>query len=145
MRSRPLALVTFGEREERGGDGPRGVDHRLQVRVVEIERVRGDAVHQRGACHVHLLGAAEDARLRRGVEHAHAPQRGFRGLVARRADGAAHPVQERAVRFVLDGVVPAAGGMRGNELREDRRDGRRVEVCRDLCVAGHFVFREGIS
>jgi hypothetical protein len=39
--------------------------------------------------------------------------------------------------FVVDGVVPAARGVRGHVLGEDLRDRGRVVVGRDLGVAGH--------
>ena len=43
-RNRPI----FGQGEDGGGDRPGGMDHRLQMGVVEIEHVGADAVDQRG-------------------------------------------------------------------------------------------------
>ena len=55
----PAGAAPLGQRQHRRGDRPGGMDDRLQVGVVEVEGVRGDAVDERGARHVDLLGAAE--------------------------------------------------------------------------------------
>src|SRR5262249_48147132 len=126
-------------REQGGGHRAGRVDDRLQVRVVEVEGVRGDAVDERGARHVDLLAAARDGGLRRGLQFGDGGQRGVGRFVLRRADGATEPVEEGAVRLVVDGVAPAARGMRGYVFGQDLRDRGGVVVGRDLGVAGHVV------
>ncbi len=123
--------VALGERQHRRCDRTGGMDDGLEVRVVEIEGVRSDAVDQRGAGHVDFLGAPEHRRLRRGLEHLHRRQRGIRRVVARSADGAAEPIVESAMCLVFDAGGKSAGAMTNDELGEDPRDGwRRV-------VGGH--------
>lgn len=58
----PLARPELGRREQRAGDGAGGVDDGVQVRVVVVVDVRGDAVQQGGVLGVGELGAfvAED-------------------------------------------------------------------------------------
>ena len=125
------------------------MDDGLEVGVVEVEGVRGDAVDQRGAGHVHLFGAAQHAGLRRGLQQLDRGQGGIGGFVVRRTDGAAQPVQEGAVRFMIDGVAPAAAGkgVVGDEFGQDVGDGRGVVVGGDLGVAGHGCgsFGKGVS
>ena len=94
--------TVFREREERGGHGPRGMNHRAQVRIVEVERVRGHAVEQRGMQDVDALAASENACLRWPEEGFERGERVFDSRMAGRADRAAHPVQDRALRFVRD-------------------------------------------
>ena len=94
--------TVFREREERSGHGPRGMNHRAQVRIVEVERVRGHAVEQRGMQDVDALAASEDAGLRWPQEGLERGERVFDSRVAGRADRAAHPVQDRTLRFVRD-------------------------------------------
>ncbi len=141
--SRPGEPAVFGQRQHRRGHRPRGMDDRLEVRVVEVEGVRGDAVDERGARHVELLAAAEHARLRRRLEHLQRCQRRLAGLVTRGADRAAEPVVEGAMRLVLDRIAPAARRMVGDELREDGGDRGRRGVGGDGGVAGQGVCSVG--
>ena len=104
----------FREREDGGRDRAARVDDGLQMRVVEVEGVRGDAVHQRREHDVEPVAAPEHGRLARPGELVERRERALHRLVARAADRAAHPVQERARRLVPD------------FLRESRRvDARR--------------------
>ena len=137
---RPTACAGVLGQRQRGRSHRTGrVDDRLQVRVVEVERVRRDAVDERGARHVDLVRATEDARLGRRLQHGDRGERSFCRLVMRCADRAAEPVVERAVRLVVDRVAPAAARMRGDELRDDRGDRRGVEIGGNVGVAGHGV------
>jgi hypothetical protein len=129
----------LGEREHGGSDRSCRMDDRLQVRVVEVERVRGDAVHERSARHVDLVVAPQDARLSGGLEHPDRAERGFGRLVPGGADRAADPVEEGAVGFVLHRVAPAARRMRRDEFRQDLRDGRRVVIRFDFGIFCHGI------
>jgi hypothetical protein len=80
ISARPAGPV-LGQRQHGRRHRPGRVDDGLQVRVVKVEGVRGDAVDERGAGHVHLLAAAEHAGLRRGLQHLHGRQRGVGGLM----------------------------------------------------------------
>ena len=87
----------FREREDRRGDRPGRMDDGLQVRVVEVEHVRADAVHQRGVQDVHPLAAAEHAAPVR------APENGASAAIATstvswREPPTAQPTQLRSVR-----------------------------------------------
>jgi hypothetical protein len=66
----------LGQRQHRRGHRAGRVDDGLQVGVVEVEGVRGDAVDQRGAGDVDLLGAAQHGGLRRRLQHLHGGQGG---------------------------------------------------------------------
>ena len=122
----PRGAEVLGQRQRRRRDGARGMDDRGEVRVVVVERVRRNAVQQRGARHVDTLAAAQERCLRAGRELPHGRERGFDRRVARRADGAADPVQEGAVRLALDAVVPAPRRMRRDELGKEARDRWRI-------------------
>ena len=88
------------QRKDGGRDGTAWVDHRLQMRVVEVERVRRDAVHERGLHDVEAVAAAEHGRLCRTRKLCEGSKRALDCLVTARADCAAHPVQKRARGFV---------------------------------------------
>ena len=90
------------EREERRDDRPGRMDDGLQVRVVEVEHVRADAVHQRRVQDVQPLAAAEHRGLRGSRERRERGDRRIERLVTRAADRAAHPVEQRALRFLPD-------------------------------------------
>ena len=130
-------LGNLADREQGGGNRTRRVDDRLEMRIVEVEGVRRDSVHERRARHVDLLGSTQHGRLRRRLKHPDRRQSRLGGLVPRRTDRAADPVQEGAVRFVLDGVAPAPRRMRGDEPGQDLRDGRGVTIRLDSGVACH--------
>jgi hypothetical protein len=82
------------QRQERGGDRPGRMDDGFQMRVVEIEDVRGNAVDERGVQEVELVAAAEDCGLARSRERAHRRQRAVDRRMDGAADGAPGPVEE---------------------------------------------------
>ena len=98
----PRDRLAFREREDRGSDRPARMDHRLQMRVVEVERVRGDAVHERRLHDVQAVAAPEHGRLARPGKRRERRERAFHRLVAARADRAAEPVQDRARGLMPD-------------------------------------------
>ena len=132
----------LGQRQDGRGHGASRVDDGFEVGVVKVKGVGGDAVDQRGAGHVHLLSAAQHAGLCCGLQQLHRGQSGVGRLVLCRTDGAAKPVDEGAVRFVVHRVAPALGGVSGDKLGEDLRDRGGVVVSGDLGIAGHG---EGLS
>ena len=127
----------LGERERGRSDRPRRMDDRLQVRVVEVERVRRDAVDQCRARNVDALGTAKHGRLRGGLQRPHRSQSRVRRFMLRRADRAADPVEQRAMRLFVDRIAPAARRMLGNEARQNLRDRRRIVVGGNLRVTRH--------
>jgi len=112
-------------------------DDRLEVRVVEVEGVRGDAVEQGSAGDVELFCAAEQRGLGRRSQSLHCGQRGLHGFVLRWPDGTADPVGERAVGFGVDRIAPAARRVLDREAGQIRRDGRGVGIGADGAVACH--------
>ena len=70
----PRRTEVLGERQRRRRDGAGGVDDRPQVRIVVIERVRGDSVDERRARDVDALAAAQYRRLGAGRELATPPR-----------------------------------------------------------------------
>ena len=133
----PGRAALLRQREHGRCDRARRMDDRLQVRVVEVEGVRRDAVDQRRARHVDALAAAEHGGLRRRLQHGHSRQRGVGRLVAGGTDRAAEPVVERAVRLVLHSVVPAARRVAGHESRQDAGDRRCLHLGGDPGVLRH--------
>ena len=118
------------------------MDDGLEVGVVEVEGVRGDAVDQRGAGNVNLSRTAGQRGLGRGLQHLDRCQGSVGGLVVRGTVCAAQPVHESAVRFMVHLCTLAACqvvGMGGHELGQDVRDRRSMVVGSDLSVAGHGV------
>ncbi len=119
ISARPARADVLGQRQHRRGHRAGRMDDGLQVRVVEVEGVRADAVDQRGAGHVDLLARGR-ARWPAARAAASAPRPARpRRLVVGGADGAAEPVEEGAMRFVLDRIAPAARRMAGDEARQD--------------------------
>src|SRR5579872_1257613 len=72
-----------------------------QMRVVEIENVARDAVHQRSVQYVGAVGSAEHGRLRWASEGEQRGKRGLHSLMLRRADGTAEPVDDRTHALAL--------------------------------------------
>ena len=132
----PSRTEVLGERQRRRRDRAGGMDDRPQVRIVEIERVRGDSVEERRARDVHALAAAQQARLGAGSELVHRRERGIYRRMARCADRTADPVQERPMGLALDAFVPSSRRMRRDEVRENARDRRRLSR-RWQCRHGH--------
>ena len=99
----PADRAVLGQRQDGRGHRTGGMDDGPQVRVVEIEDVRADAVHQRGVQHVHAFVAAEHGGLRGPGEWRERGDRDVDGLVARSADRAADPVQQGAGRLLAHG------------------------------------------
>ena len=113
------------------------MDDGLEMGVVEIEGVRGDAVDQRRVGDIHPIGAPQHRRLRGRLEDLDRTQRGPCGFVMRCADGTTQPVQKSPVGFMLDFGRPAARWMLRNECAENLRDRRGVLICFDFGVDGH--------
>ena len=86
----------LGQRERRRCDRSRRMDDRLEVRVVEVEGMRRDAVDERGARNVDALAAAEHRRLRRRCQLCTAARAA--STVGWRAAPIAQPSQFRNVR-----------------------------------------------
>jgi hypothetical protein len=99
------------EREDRRRDRAARMDDRLQVRIVEIERMRRDPVHERRMHDVEPVCASEDGGFGLAGKRRERGERALDGLVAAPADRAAEPVEKRARRLVayllrdLRGVV----------------------------------------
>jgi hypothetical protein len=95
-------FAILGEGQQRRHHGNRGVSHHLKVDIVEIERVRGRAVDQRGIQHGVLSVVADNARLLStayGVGHFH------QNLCERfigAAKGHAQPIKQAKFRLVDD-------------------------------------------
>jgi hypothetical protein len=84
----------FRHGKDRRCDRAGGMDDRLQMGVVIVEHMRGNAVDQRGVEFVEPLGAADHLRAFGAGKHAHGVERPVDGFVACAADGAAEPVDE---------------------------------------------------
>ena len=121
--------------QQRRDDRPGRVDHRLEVRVVEVEDVRADAVHQRRVQHVHSLAPAEHRGLRRTRERRQRADGGIERLVARSAHGAAGPVEQRPLRFLPDRRrnvgIGGADDVAGQGARDARARLRRAALLLD--------------
>jgi hypothetical protein len=81
------------EREDGRCDWPGRVNDGAQVRVIEIENMRTDAVHERGMHDVHALAAPQDGSLRGAREWGERTDGDIHGRMARAADGAPCPVE----------------------------------------------------
>ena len=103
----PRHLQVLAQRQQGRRHRASRVDDGFQVGVVKVKGVRADAIQQGGAGHVHPVAPAQHGGLGRGRQLHHGGQGRHHGLMARRADGAADPVGEGAVRFALDRVAPA--------------------------------------
>ena len=115
----------------------------LQMRVVEVEGVRGDAVDQRSAGHVDFFAATGQGGLFGRLQHRDRSQRGVGSFMMGGADGAAKPVHEGAVRFMVDFGAPAAigkAGVGGDEFGQDLGDRWCIVVGDDLGIASHGIF-----
>ena len=116
----------LGQRERRRRDRSRGMDDRLEMRVVEVEGVRRDAVQRARRWPCRRARCARAPWLAaRAASSCTAASAASAASMARRADRAAEPVQKRAVRFALDGVAPAARWMRRRRTRARMRGDRR--------------------
>ena len=110
-----LALIR--QREERRGHRRTWVDHRRQVRVVEVERVRRGAEDHRAIVE----------RLRR------LPGRGL----AQSGEDAARDVEQRALRFAADRRGQVFPARARQEMRERLRYSALMAAC--LTTGAHFA------
>ena len=104
LRSRDRRVLR--QREDRRRDRAGRVDHGLEMRVVEVERVRRDAVHQRRVQDVEPLAAAEHGGLRGPENGASAASARF--TVSWRDAPTAQPTQFSNARLAS---CMTAGGM----------------------------------
>src|SRR5436305_13707200 len=109
------------------------MNDRLQMRVVEIERMRSDAVDERCARDVDALAPSEDRRLWRRGKLRHRCDCRLGRRMMRSADRAADPVQDRALRLTVDAIVPPARRMRRDEFGKRARDRRSVHINGPWC------------
>ena len=92
------------ERQDRRSHRTGRMDDGPEVRVVVIEDVRGDAVHQGRVQNVHALLAAEDGGLRRAGKRRERADGDVHGFVPRPSHRAADPVQQSPRCFLIDRV-----------------------------------------
>jgi hypothetical protein len=109
----------LGERNHGGRHGNRGMDHRAQMRVVEIEYVGAQRVERCGIEYIHPLAAPEDGRLRPSGKIRERGQRRVDRLVPAAADRTARPIEQSALGLVVD-------------LRRDRAPARFDDKARKL-------------
>jgi hypothetical protein len=124
-------VLPLAERQDRRGDRSGRVDDRLEMGIVVVEHVRGDAVQQGGMHDVEALAPAEHGRLRLAREFG---QRGHGPVgrdVARAAQAATDPVEHGTHRFVaraIRNVCPSRVHDVARELAGGIRRGRRLAV-----------------
>src|SRR5439155_14980671 len=99
-------LTLFGrtERKDRRRHWSCGMDSSLGMRIVEVEDVRADAVHQRGIEDVHALGSSEQGRLTGTGEWSQCRHDIADRVFMAAADSASDPIEQRSLGFVSDGL-----------------------------------------
>ena len=86
--------LIFGERQHGRCDGACGMDDGLEVGVVKVEHMAGNAVQQGGVHHVEMLATTQDGRLGGTSEGSQRGDGAVQRFMLRAADCATHPVQE---------------------------------------------------
>ena len=132
--------LALGQGHHHRRDRARGVDDCLEMRVVEIENVAGDAVEQAGVQQVDALAAAHDGGCRRPAEFPNSGQRPVYGGMPGSAHGASHPVQER--------THPLPLYIRRDISRtalDDVPGQRSGDSCGRRDCFGHFVASVGVN
>src|SRR5260221_13624856 len=94
------------------------MDHRPEMRVVEIEDVGAKGVERCGIQYVHPLAAPEDRRLRPPSKFRERGQRRVDGFVPAAAERAACPIEQRALGFVVDRYRDRAPARFDHKARE---------------------------
>ena len=127
------------------------VNDGLQVRVVEIQHVRADAVHQRRVQDVHALAPSEQACVRRAGEGSKRANGDIDRLVLRATDRAPGPVEQRPAglapdwrRQVFRPGPHDVGGQRARHVRGHVRRCRRLPCAlRRGCAVGNKTDQAG--
>ena len=122
------------ERQRRWCDRRRRMDHRIQMRVVVVNQVRGDRVHERRPHRIQPLRPANHGQLRGTAELPHDRDGSGDGWVVGHAQRAAEEIEQRTL-----GLVPWPGievGPRGVRHKAAQRlaDGTAV-----ACVAAQYI------
>ena len=126
----PAATLPLGEGEERGHDGHGGVAAHADVDVIEIERVRGRAVDQRGERCGYALARGDQRRLAGAAVFERLFAENRRQRLVRARERHAQPVEQallrqedgaRIERVVVD--IAAAGGEGGRKAAPGGVDG----------------------
>ena len=94
------------------------MDSSLGMRIVEVEDVRADAVHQRGIEDVHALGSSEQGRLTGTGEWSRCRDDIADRVFMAAADRASDPIEQRSLGFVSDGLGNIVKARRDDELRQ---------------------------
>src|SRR5690606_24347603 len=128
----------FRQSEYRRTHRSGGMDDGFEVCVVEVKRMRSDAVDQRCIRDVDPLLTPKYGGLRCGLQDADGGKCGLCRFVTGGAHSAAQPIQEAAMRFMFDLVAPSARGVLRYELSQNARDGRCVVIGGDGGVDGHL-------
>ncbi len=89
----------LGEREQRRCNRAGRVNDGLEMRIVEVERVRCHAVEQRRVEDVEAFAPTQHGRLRRSREERQRSDGALRRIVVRGPDRAAEPVEDRSLGF----------------------------------------------
>jgi hypothetical protein len=114
----PADRHRVGEREQAWQDRRRRMAAERVAAVVEVERMGGRAVHQRGIDHRQALRRAEHQRRANAAGHA---ERDFCARLGRAGERDPHGVEYAGLR-------PAHRG-RGQGVKRDRADARRKLGC----------------
>jgi hypothetical protein len=116
----------FGERKDRRRHRRRGMDRGLGMRIVEVEDMRTDAVHQRGIEDVHAFGSSEQSCLTGTGEWSQCCDHIADRIVMAAADRASDPIEQRSLGFVSDGLGNIVKARRDDELRQMTRQTLRA-------------------
>ena len=94
------------------------MNYGFEMRVIEIEDMRADAVDERSMHDIEPFAAAEHRSLRGSGKRRERSQRDIDGLVMRPTDCAAKPVQDGAHGLVLHRLCNVAVLRINDKLRE---------------------------
>jgi len=108
----------FGEREQAGRDRRCRMDHRAQMRVVEVEHVGAHRIEERRGERVGAFAPADDGRLRRAETIGECREQNLHRFVAAAAERGGEEIDERALGFVPHSLGHVFGAVRGEEPRQ---------------------------
>ena len=108
----PGATALLGEGKSRRRNRCAGMNHRIEVGVIEFEQVTADRVDECGMQDIKALGPSEHGGLRRAGKRCDELEQVIHGGMACRSERSADQVQDRPFRVMPDprgNIAPLRG------------------------------------
>ena len=100
----PAGTTLLRQCQHRRGHWAGRVNDGLEMGIVKVKGMRGDAINECRTGHVHQFWSAQHSGLRRWLQHLYGTDGGVGSFMLCSANRTTQPVVKGAVGFVLDGI-----------------------------------------